>query len=78
MEKSHRDEGGDFAGMSANVHLSLPSKLEQNKPLMVTFAEDLSKASLHHVLWERACLEFTHMGWKAERTVSGDRDANTY
>ena len=50
------DEGGDFEGMSANGHLPLPTKLEQNKPLMVTFAEDLSKASLHHALWGELAL----------------------
>lgn len=73
MEKSHLDKGGDFADVSANVHPSLPTRLEQNKPLTVTFAEDHSKASLYHALWG-ACFEFTRMSKK----VSSSRDANVY
>lgn len=51
MEKSHLDVGEDFTGVNADVHPSLSTKLEQNKLLMVIFDENLSKASLHHVLW---------------------------
>jgi len=56
MEKSYLDEGGDFAGVSANVHLSLSTKLEKNKPLMATIDEDLSKASSYHALWGELAL----------------------
>lgn len=76
MERSHLDEGEDFAGVTANVHLCLPTKLEQNKPLTVTSAEDLSKASL--TIMGRACIEFSCTSRKAERKVSSSRDANMY
>lgn len=56
MEGSHPDEGGYFSGVSANVPLCLPTKVEQHKSLMVTCAKGVSKASLHPSLWGELAL----------------------
>lgn len=54
--KSHPHEGGYCSGVSASVHLCLPTKAEQNKSLMITFSKGVSKASLHPSLWGELAL----------------------
>lgn len=56
VEGSHPDEGGYFSGMSANVPLCLPTKVEQHKSPMVTCAKGVSKASSHPSLWGELAL----------------------
>lgn len=74
MAKSHVDEWGDFAGVSANVCLFQTNQNRTNHRQVLW----LKLFQSHHCTMLQVCLEFTYLSWKAEGKVGSSRGADSY